>query len=60
MFEDYLQSSIMEVVKAQKVLQETESQLATFEFDLFCQISSLTSKVNELISIVNPAVTISE
>ena len=60
MHERYIQNTIIEVVKAQKALQETECELASLEFDLSCQIASLTSKVNELISLVNPVVTISE
>ena len=59
MYERYIQNTIMEVVKAQKVLQETECQLASLEFELSCQIASLTSKVNDLIALVNPG-TISE
>ena len=59
MYERYIQNTIIEIVNAQKALQETESQLSTLEFDLYCQMSSLTSKVNELIALVNP-VTISE
>ena len=58
MYERYIQNTIIEIVNAQKALQETESQLATLEFDLFCQIGSLASKVNELIALV--PVTISE
>ena len=60
MYECYLQDMIREVVQAQKVLQETEQQLASLEFELSCQIAKVVTKVNDLIGLVNPVVTVSE